>query len=249
MERPGLCTGRTPCRPWGFPDAPGQGRIVTGRTLSPPARPAGSRTLVWDGQNRLLAVDAVAFTSAPDGTRLRKTSASATTLYLGADIELKAGTWTKYLHADAVRIASTTTWLHRDHSQSIRLRTSATGTLVEAAAYTPYGSQAPGLAISKGYIGEKHDPETGLLYLNARYMDPVLARFISPDDWDPTLEGVRTNRYAYAANDPVNKSDPNGHRLADIDPGYQSAKGFAHAYASGTLGGGGLGSGGEPGAE
>jgi hypothetical protein len=37
------------------------------------------------------------------------------------------------------------------------------------------------------------------------------ARFISPDDWDPTLPGVGTNRYAYSGNDPVNKSDPNGH--------------------------------------
>lgn len=37
------------------------------------------------------------------------------------------------------------------------------------------------------------------------------ARFISPDDWDPTKEGVGTNRYAYAANDPVNRSDPSGH--------------------------------------
>jgi hypothetical protein len=37
------------------------------------------------------------------------------------------------------------------------------------------------------------------------------ARFISPDSWDPTLPGVGTNRYAYSRNDPVNKSDPNGH--------------------------------------
>lgn len=45
------------------------------------------------------------------------------------------------------------------------------------------------------------------------------ARFISPDDWDPTIEGVGTNRYAYAGNDPINKSDPNGHTTAagDID--------------------------------
>lgn len=40
------------------------------------------------------------------------------------------------------------------------------------------------------------------------------ARFISPDDWDPTIEGVGTNRYAYAENNPVNKSDPNGHNAA-----------------------------------
>jgi len=36
-------------------------------------------------------------------------------------------------------------------------------------------------------------------------------RFISPDDWDPTKPGVGTNRYSYSGNDPVNKSDPNGH--------------------------------------
>lgn len=38
------------------------------------------------------------------------------------------------------------------------------------------------------------------------------ARFISPDDWDPTKPGVGTNRYAYSENDPINKSDPNGHQ-------------------------------------
>ncbi len=36
-------------------------------------------------------------------------------------------------------------------------------------------------------------------------------RFISPDTLDPTQPGVGTNRYAYAQNDPVNKSDPTGH--------------------------------------
>lgn len=37
------------------------------------------------------------------------------------------------------------------------------------------------------------------------------ARYISPDDWDPTKPGVGTNRYAYSHNDPINRSDPNGH--------------------------------------
>jgi ABC-type transport system substrate-binding protein len=36
-------------------------------------------------------------------------------------------------------------------------------------------------------------------------------RFISPDTMDPTLPGVGTNRYAYAGNDPINRSDPSGH--------------------------------------
>ncbi|MBK8458223.1 MAG: hypothetical protein IPL47_14905 [Phyllobacteriaceae bacterium] len=38
-----------------------------------------------------------------------------------------------------------------------------------------------------------------------------IGRFVSPDDWDPILPGVGTNRYAYAENDPVNKADNNGH--------------------------------------
>jgi RHS repeat-associated protein len=69
-------------------------------------------------------------------------------------------------------------------------------------------------SLAKGFIGERPDPETGLLYLNARYYDPITARFISPDDWDTTLPGVGTNRYAYSGQDPVNNSDANGHFLS-----------------------------------
>lgn len=151
--------------------------------------------------------------------------AAGSTLYLGADIERDpAGAWTKYPHPDAVIVGSgvsaAITWLTRDHSQSIRLRTDATGALSEAAFYAPYGARLsdpppPALSTSKGYIGERFDPETGLLFLNARYQDPILARFLSPDDWDPTKPGVGTNRYAYAENDPINKSDPNGHQVVD----------------------------------
>jgi hypothetical protein len=36
-------------------------------------------------------------------------------------------------------------------------------------------------------------------------LDPITARLISPDTWDPMLPGVDFNRYAYAGNDPVNK--------------------------------------------
>jgi RHS repeat-associated protein len=63
----------------------------------------------------------------------------------------------------------------------------------------------------KGYINERFDPETGLQYLHARYYDPLLGRFLSPDTWNPTLPGVDINRYAYSLNDPINLSDPLGH--------------------------------------
>jgi RHS repeat-associated protein len=91
-------------------------------------------------------------------------------------------------------------YLHRDHLASVRIVTDATGTIAEATGYSAYGERTTeAMTTAKGYIGERFDPETGLLYLNARYYDPQIARFVSPDDWDPTKEGVGTNRYAYSS--------------------------------------------------
>ena len=71
----------------------------------------------------------------------------------------------------------------------------------------------------RGYINERNDAEIGLQYLHARYYDPALGRFISPDTWDPDLPGVDINRYAYALNDPINGSDANGHSYGSDTPG------------------------------
>ncbi len=49
------------------------------------------------------------------------------------------------------------------------------------------------------------------------------ARFISPDTLDPSVEGVGTNRYAYAENDPINKSDPSGHIIDTVWDGLNVA--------------------------
>jgi RHS repeat-associated protein len=101
----------------------------------------------------------------------------------------------------------------------------------------------PDRAESKGFTGERDDSEVGLLYLHARYYDPKIGIFVSPDTWDPLKEGVGTNRYAYAGNDPVNKADRNGHQEAEsgfhesnkgaIDKGQTGLiEGFAEGLAS-----------------
>lgn len=59
---------------------------------------------------------------------------------------------------------------------------------------------------------------TAQSHAGARVMQRQTARFISPDDWDPNLPGVGTNRYSYSENDPINKSDPNGHQFDWVDP-------------------------------
>ena len=57
------------------------------------------------------------------------------------------------------------------------------------------------------------DSETGLYYLQSRYYDPEIGRFISPDDIEylepESIGGL--NLYAYCANDPVMNIDPSGH--------------------------------------
>ncbi|WP_217568752.1 RHS repeat-associated core domain-containing protein [Mesorhizobium sp. GbtcB19] len=184
----------------------------------------GSRTLTWDEANRLktvtLASNTVNLTYGPDGARAKKASTFATTLYPDASVEIDPATpgaeiYTRYPHPDIKVVGATKYFLHRDHLASVRMVTDSSGAITEATNYATYGERLnTGFQTQKSYIGERFDPETGLLYLNARYMDPVLGRFISPDDWDPTKEGVGTNRYAYALNDPVNNADSNGHVAA-----------------------------------
>jgi RHS repeat-associated protein len=64
-----------------------------------------------------------------------------------------------------------------------------------------------------GFHGQPKDPETGLLYVRNRYYDPEMGRFISID---PQGYGDGPNPYAFAGNDPVNKSDPLGLYEEDV---------------------------------
>ncbi len=149
-------------------------------------------------------------------------------------------TWTKYVSAEIKRVGTGTVQtylLHRDGLGSVRQVTDWAGNIVEWSSYQPYGARRQ-VRLSTtneglGYIGQHDDPETGLidpatglpdperglLYLNARYYDPGIGRFLSPDWWDPISPGVGTNRYAYAGNDPINGSDPSGHSYGSATPG------------------------------
>jgi RHS repeat-associated protein len=186
----------------------------------------GGDVRVYDGENRLVSSTdgavTVQYVYGPDGARLKKIAGSTTTLYLGADLEKTGTTWTKYLPGDAKRVGASSGplyWMHRDHLLSVRAETNSAGTIVNSARYRPFGERLTSVATipeAKGFIGERHDPETGLMYLNARYYDPALGRFMSADPLSPTLPGVGVNRYAYAFNNPIMMMDPSG--LINFDP-------------------------------
>jgi RHS repeat-associated protein len=55
------------------------------------------------------------------------------------------------------------------------------------------------------------DDELGLIYLRARYYDPLVGRFITRDPFPGLADASESlNRYAYACGNPVNNVDPSG---------------------------------------
>lgn len=61
------------------------------------------------------------------------------------------------------------------------------------------------------YRGYVYDWETGLYYLQSRYYDPEIGRFINADAFAATGQGlIGNNMFAYCGNNPVNMADTTG---------------------------------------
>jgi RHS repeat-associated protein len=61
------------------------------------------------------------------------------------------------------------------------------------------------------YSGYRYDEETDMYYLNSRYYDSKIARFITEDAFTgDTRDPLSLNRYAYCAINPIKYKDPSG---------------------------------------
>ena len=61
------------------------------------------------------------------------------------------------------------------------------------------------------YRGYYYDTDLGMYYLQSRYYDAKICRFISADGYVSTGQGLLgNNMFAYCGNDPVNRGDPAG---------------------------------------
>ena len=68
------------------------------------------------------------------------------------------------------------------------------------------------------YRGYYYDTETGFYYLQSRYYDPVVGRFISPDDRLGANQDIFSNNlFSYCSNNYVNYWDPAGKAKAEIN--------------------------------
>ncbi|UOO37196.1 hypothetical protein IZU99_08005 [Oscillospiraceae bacterium CM] len=114
------------------------------------------------------------------------------------------------------RTAGTTTlyYLYNGHGDVVNIADS-TGSIVMTYDYDAFGvvTTATGnIANSYLYAGYQFDDETGMYYLNARYYDPVTARFITADSYTGQAnDPLSLNLYTYCHNEPMMNSDPTGH--------------------------------------
>jgi RHS repeat-associated protein len=197
------------------------------------AMPTNSRTLVWNTENQPISITSSGttetYTYDADGARVKKLRGTTNTHYIGGLSEEDKPTGVGSLVTRSMytlngqvvaqrSVASggisynTLVYLHSDHLGSVGASTSSTGTSLSSQEYDPWGKvRTGGVTQTKyNYTGQKLD-DTGLVFHNARYLDPGLGRFTSPDTIAINPNGPQLqNRYSYVLNNPLGFTDPTG---------------------------------------
>ena len=121
----------------------------------------------------------------------------------------------------------TTRYFHTDHSARSRSSPTRTAWWWSGCRYDAWGKRrnpngtddATGSITSqttRGFTGEEELSVGGLVHLNGRVYDPLLARMTSAD---PTVTDPMNpqgwNRYSYVGNDPLAFTDPDGYSFAE----------------------------------
>jgi RHS repeat-associated protein len=105
-----------------------------------------------------------------------------------------------------------------DHLGSSSVTTDANGLNTVTALYKAFGEtrySSGNLGTDYKFTGQREEAALGIYFFNARWMDPSLGRFTSPDTIVPTgTQGTQAwDRYAFVNNNPVRYTDPTGHFL------------------------------------
>ncbi len=178
----------------------------------------------------------IGFSHDPEHQRFQQTAPGGTTLYLG-NAEKFTGSggairWTNYLmaaggvvgmHVENSDETVSTRYFHKDHLGSISVITDESGAVLERLSYDawgkrrhPNGSDDPSGSItsqtSRGFTGHEELDSVGLVHMNGRVYDPLLARFGTADPMTESPFSTQGwNRYSYVGNSPLNFTDPSGY--------------------------------------
>jgi RHS repeat-associated protein len=144
---------------------------------------------------------------------------TSTTKYWNRFYETTGATTTMYVFAGSQLIATiegngtttTTNITHTDHQNSTNVVSDGSGALKQLVNVYPYGSmrinQQPdsGFNTKRKFIGEYQDDAVSLSYLNARYYNNAVGRFMGEDpiltsvpDTELLLAPQSLNYYSYA---------------------------------------------------
>ncbi len=165
---------------------------------------------------------------------LQQNSGGTTTVYVGSlfekvtspgnFVELKDYIMTPLgrTAVHTVRSDSTveTRYLHQDALGSIDAVTNEYGQVEKRFTYDAWGKRATpvdnhtgsGGKMTRGFTDHEMLDDFGLIHMNGRVYDPVLARFLSADPFVQAPGNSQSyNRYSYCANNPLNATDPTGY--------------------------------------
>ncbi|MEV0806664.1 polymorphic toxin-type HINT domain-containing protein [Micromonospora sp. NPDC050200] len=194
------------------------------------------QTLAWDAEGNLESVTDAAgkktsFVYDVDGSRMLRKEPNVTTLYLpGMEIRLnhttRATEGTRYYGlpggASIVRKLNGLYYVANDHHGTGQATVDETGAIVHRRS-TPFG-EARGTQPSpeqwpteKGFVNGNEDSTTGLVNIGAREYDKVTGRFISVDPVVDISDPQQMHGYAYANNNPISFSDPDGLKACSDD--------------------------------
>lgn len=112
--------------------------------------------------------------------------------------------------------AGTVTYIYTDAQGSPLAESDNSGAVTASFDYRPYGGNFSGGGMSTpqngpGYTGHVSDVDTAFVYMQARYYDPSIGRFLSVDPIKPSAADVfNFSRFDYVRNNPLAGTDPDG---------------------------------------
>src|SRR5262249_41658835 len=105
---------------------------------------------------------------------------------------------------------------------SVRCLIDTTGAITDTYTYDAYGnliaSTGSGTPNDLRYTGELLDPDIGLVYLRARWMNPNLGRLWTMDENEgEQSDPISLHRYLYVSDNAADLVDPSGHIAGVFD--------------------------------
>ena len=217
--------------------------------------PTATQTILYNGFGKIESISdnsyGMEFTYGPDQQRWKTIlssngSTTRTTLYANDYERVTEGGVTRqfyFLEGGAVYVkqsgqADKVYYICADNLGSILKLVDANGASVFEATYDAWGKQSVTkntIGFHRGYTGHEMMPKFGLVNMNGRLYDPVLARFLSPDNYVQLPDFSQNfNRYSYCLNNPLRYTDLSGEWLG-WDDLIVSAFTFVVGYVSNSI--------------